>query len=107
MRIIFRVITALAKLLMKLVLLPVVIALSLVEGICIVATSILHGFFSLAGFIIILTGILSFYFELDPVPEVKRTIAIGIGFYILPMIAESLTTLIGWMNLHMHRWLIT
>lgn len=63
-------------------------------------------FFNLAGFIIILTGILCFCFELEPASEMWRMVSVGIGFYILTMAADFITTGIGFLNLIVQKWLV-
>lgn len=106
MSILIRISAWLVRLVIKITLLPVFIGLTLLEWICIVAVGFLRVFFDLAGGIIILTGILSFYFELEPASEMWRMIAIGTGFCILPMIGDTLTTLIGYLSLLTQRWLM-
>lgn len=96
----------LVKFLVKIILIPVFICLTLVEWICIIAVGFLRMFFNLAGFIIILTGILCFCFELEPASEMWRMISVGIGFYIMPMIADFITTGIGFLNLIVQKWLV-
>ena len=59
----------LVRLAVKIILLPILICLTLVEWTCIIAVGFLRMFFSLAGFIIILTAILSFCFELELHPR--------------------------------------
>ena len=71
----------LVRLAVKIILLPILICLTLVEWICIIAVGFLRMFFSLAGFIIILTAILSFCFELEPASEMRRMIIVGVVFY--------------------------
>ena len=96
----------LIRLAVKIVLLPVFIGLTILEWVCIVAVGFLRIFFDLMGGIIILTGILSHYFQLEPSSEMWRMIAIGTGFCIIPMIGDSLTTLIGYLSAMTHKWLM-
>ena len=100
------IIKRLVRLAVKIILVPIFICLTLVEWICIIAVGFLRMFFNLAGFIIILTGILCFCFELEPTSEMWRMISVGIGFYILPMAADFITTGIGFLNLMVQKWLV-
>ena len=104
---IVRIILWLVRLAVKIILLPILICLTLVEWICIIAVGFLRMFFSLAGFIIILTAILSFCFELEPASEMRRMIIVGVVFYMLPMAADCITAGIGSLNIKMQKWLIT
>lgn len=96
----------LVRLAVKIILVPVFICLTLVEWICIIAVGFLRVFFSLTGFSIILIGILSFFFELEPASEMWRMISIGVGFYILPMAADCITSGISFLNLMLQKWLV-
>ena len=91
----------------KIILLPILICLILIEWICIIAIGFLRMFFNLAGFIIILTAILSFCFELEPASEMWRMIIVGVVFYMLPMAADCITAGIGSLNIMMQKWLIS
>lgn len=104
---IVRIILWLVRLSVKIILLPILICLTLVEWTCIIAIGFLRMFFSLAGFIIILTAILSFCFELEPASEMWRMIKVGVVFYMLPMAGDCITAGIGFVNTMMHKWLIT
>ena len=97
----------LVRLAVKIILLPILICLTLVEWICIIAVGFLRMFFSLAGFIIILTAILSFCFELEPASEMWRMIIVGVVFYMLPMAGDCITAGIGSLNIMMQKWLIS
>lgn len=94
------------KLAFKIILLPVFIGLMLLEFVCNVAVSFLRMFFDLAGGIFILTGILSYYFQLESASEMWRLIVIGTGLCIIPMVGDSLTTLIGYLSLLTQKWLM-
>ena len=104
---IVRIILWLVRLAVKIILLPILICLTLVEWTCIIAVGFLRMFFSLAGFIIILTSILSFCFELEPASEMRWMIIVGVVFYMLPMAGDCIAAGIGSLNIMMHRWLIT
>ena len=97
----------LVRLAVKIILVPVFVCLTLVEWICIIAVEFLRMFFSLAGFIIILIGILSFCFEFEPASEMWRMISVGVVFYIVPMVADCIAACIDFLNTMMHKWLIT
>lgn len=96
----------LVRLAVKIILVPIFICLTLVEWICIIAVGFLRVFFSLAGFSIILIGILSFCFELEPASKMWRMISIGVVFYILPMVADCITSGISFLNLMLQKWLV-
>ena len=101
------IIKRLVRLAVKIILVPIFICLTFVEWICIIAVGFLRVFFSLTGFSIILIGILSFCFELEPASEIRRMIIVGVVFYILPMAADCITAGIGSLNIKMQKWLIT
>ena len=78
------------SLVLRIILLPVILALTIVQGICLVAAHFSSLLFDLAGGVIIVNGILSYYFQLEPVSEMWRMIAIGTGLCILPMLVQEL-----------------
>lgn len=90
MHLIFKGIRFMVSLVLRIILLPVILALTIVQGICLVATHFSSLLFDLAGGVIIVTGILSYYFQLEPVSEMWRMIAIGTGLCILPMLVQEL-----------------
>jgi len=90
MHLIFKGIKFMVSLVLRIILLPVILALTIVQGICLVAAHFSSLFFNLAGGVIIITGILSYYFQLEPVSEMWRMIAIGTGLCILPMLVQEL-----------------
>ncbi len=90
MHLIFKGSKFMASLVLRIILLPVIFALTIVQGICLVAAHFSSLFFNLAGVVIIVTGILSYYFQLEPVSEMWRMIAIGTGLCILPMLVQEL-----------------
>ena len=94
---VFRIIKGLIGLIFKLILLPLVLVLTIVQCVCIVAAhlsalffNLVGGmFFNLVGGIFIVTGILSYYFELEPIDVMWRMIASGTALYILPMLVRE------------------
>ena len=90
MHLIFKGIRFMVSLVLRIILLPVILALTIVQGICLVAAHFSSLLFDLAGGVIIVTGILSYYFQLEPVSEMWRMIAIGTGLCILPMLVQEL-----------------
>ena len=90
MHLIFKGIKFMVSLVLRIILLPVVFALTIVQGICLVAAHFSSLLFDFAGGVIIVTGILSYYFQLEPVSEMWRMIAIGTGLCILPMLVHEL-----------------
>lgn len=90
MHFIFKGFKFMVGLVLRIILLPVVFALTIIQGICLVAAHFSSLFFDLAGGVIIITGILSYYFQLEPVSEMWRMIAIGTELCILPMLVQEL-----------------
>lgn len=90
MHLIFKGIKFMVSLVLRIILLPVILALTIVQGICLVAAHFSSLFFNLTGGVIIVTGILSYYFQLELVSEMWRMIAIGTGLCILPMLVQEL-----------------
>ena len=86
---VFKIIKGLIGLIFKLILLPLVLVLTIVQCVCIVAAHLSALFFNLVGGIFIATGILSYYFELEPIDVMWRMIASGTVLYILPMLVRE------------------
>lgn len=105
MRIVHAVIWIL-KLLVKIILLPVIIGLTIAQCICSVAASLATEIFGLIGFIIILTAILSAGFGLEKSQEVWRMIATGVGFCLAPLLIEWLATDLAMVNLRLRSWIL-
>lgn len=84
-----KIIKGLLGLLFRLFLLPLIAALTIVHCICTVAAQLSALFFDLVGAIFIVTGILSFYFELEPIDVMWRMIAAGAGLYLIPMLVRE------------------
>ena len=87
---VLKIIKGLIGLIFKLILLPLVLVLTIVQCVCIVAAHLSALFFNLVGGIFIVTGILSYYFELEPIDVMWRMIASGTALYILPMLVREL-----------------
>ena len=94
------------KLLVKLIMLPVIIGLTLAECICSVAACITTQIFGLIGFIIIITAILSAGFVLEKSPEVWRMIVTGVGFCLAPLLVEWLAIDLAMVNLRLKSWFL-
>ena len=86
---VFKIIKGLIDLIFKLILLPLVLVLTIVQCVCIVAAHLSALFFNLVGAIFIVTGILSYYFELEPIDVMWRMIASATALYILPMLVRE------------------
>ena len=93
------------KLLVKLIMLPVIIGLTIAECICSVAACIATEIFGLIGFIIILTAVLSAGFGLEESHEVWRMIATGVGFCLAPMLVGWLAVDLALVNLRLRSWI--
>ena len=79
------------RLILKVILFPVLILLTLFEWLCSVAVNLSGVFLRLIAGIFILTGILSAGFGLEPWNEAVRIIMGGAIFLLLPVIAEIIT----------------
>ena len=79
------------RMILKVILFPVLILLTLFEWLCSVAVNLSGVFFRLIAGVFILTGILSACFGLEPWSEAVRIIMGGIVFLLLPVIAEIIT----------------
>lgn len=79
------------RMILKVLLFPVLILLTLIECICSAAVNLSGVFFRLIAGVFILTGILSAGFGLEPWSEAVRIIMGGIVFLLLPVIAEIIT----------------
>lgn len=80
------------RMILKGFLFPVLILLTLIECICSVAVNLSEVIFRLFAGILILTGILSAGFGLEPWNEAVRIIMGGVVFLLLPMAAEIIVT---------------
>ena len=105
MRIVHAVIWIL-KLLVKIIILPVIIGLTIAQCICSVVASLATEICGLIGFIIILTAILSAGFGLEKAQEVWRMIATGVGFCLAPLLVEWLATDLAMVNLRLRSWIL-
>lgn len=79
------------RLILKVILFPVLILLTLFEWLCSIAVNLSGVFLRLIAGIFILTGILSAGFGLEPWNEAVRIIIGGAVFLLLPVIAEIIT----------------
>ena len=83
----------------KTILLPVTILLTTVERICSLVIGISEIFFRLIAGILILTGLLSFGFGLEPWSAAVHIILGGVVFLVIPFVAVLLTAGISALNM--------
>ena len=87
------------RIIFKIILFPVTILLTVSEWIFSLATGISGIFFHLIAGILILTGILSFGFGLEPWSVAVRIVHGGMVFLAIPLAATVLTTGISALNI--------
>ena len=105
MRVITRVLTILLKLAMKIILLPVILALTLIQLAGTVVVGLSSWVFDLLGGLFIVVGILSYAFGWDPASEMWRLLAIGAGFCAVPILAQWLLVKITVLTVHVKYWI--
>ena len=102
-----RIIIWLVKFALKILLIPVIIGLTLLEWICTIAVGL--GFFGplfdIFGVVLIATGFLSYGFGLDPLSEMWRTVGYGVAFCMLPLAGGWMIERITLLNLQISLWL--
>ena len=76
--------------LIKVLLFPIIIVLTLIEWICSAASTLTGVVCRVIAGVFILTGILSVGFELEPWSEACRMILGGVLFLLLPLIATGI-----------------
>ena len=91
----------------KVILLPVIILLTILQWICNLAVSISTLFFNLVGGIFIATGILSYAFGQEPVNIMWRMIMSGIIICVFPKIGEWIAVQIAYLNLLAKHWMMS
>ena len=69
-----RIIIWLVRFILKILLIPVIIGLTLLEWICTIAVGFFGPLFDIFGVVLIATGFLSYGFGLDPLSEMWRTV---------------------------------
>ena len=100
-----RIIIWLVKFALKILLIPVIIGLTLLEWICTIAVGFFGPLFDSFGAVLIATGFLSYGFGLDPLSEMWRTVGYGVAFCMLPMVGGWMIERITLLNLQMSLWL--
>lgn len=100
-----RIIIWLFKVAVKILLIPVIIVLTLLEWICTIAVGFFGPLFDIFGAILIATGFLSYGFGLDPAAEMWRTVGYGVVFCLIPLVAGWIVERIALLNLSMSLWL--
>ena len=100
-----RIIIWLLRFAMKILLIPVIIGLTLLEWICAIAVGFFGPLFDIFGVVLIATGFLSYGFGLDPVSEMWRTVGYGVAFCMLPLVGGWIIERIMLLNLQMSLWL--
>ena len=100
-----RIIIRLVRFILKILLIPVIIELTLLEWICTIAVGFFGPLFDIFGVVLIATGFLSYGFGLDPLSEMWRTVGYGVAFCMLPMVGGWMIERITLLNLQMSLWL--
>ena len=93
------------KVIAKLLLLPVVIALTIIQWAGIFLNSISGVILGILAFIFALTGIASLAFGLASGPEAMKMIAAGFAIFMIPVIGEWFVTLLALVIDGLHRFL--
>ena len=94
------------KLTAKVLLVPVIIALCIIQCLCDMTAGIAARFFDLLGFIFILTGILTAGFGLDPSPEVWHMILTGVVFCLVPRVIAWLSVDLAIFSMALKTWFL-
>jgi len=100
-----RIIIWLVKFALKILLIPVIIGLTLLEWICTIAVGFFGPRFDIFGVVLIATGFLSYGFGLDPLSEMWRTVGYGVAFCMFPLVGGWIIERITLLNLQMSLWL--
>ena len=95
------------KIVLKILVLPVILCLTVVQWICMAAVSVVSILFELTGGVFIITGILSFLMGHEPVQVMWRMIAAGAGICLLPKIGEWIAVQVTYLNLLAKTWLLS
>ena len=107
MRTAIRIVLFLVKLALKILLLPVIAALTLAQWISFVAVCVTSGVFRLLGSIFIGTAVLSYAFGLYPISEMWHLLAIGAAIFLVPEVGEWLILRIADLNYLARHWLVS
>ena len=99
-----RIIIWLVKFALKILLIPVIIGLTLLEWICTIAVGFFSPLFDIFGVVLIATGFLSYGFGLDPLSEMWRTISYGVVFCLIPILAGWIVERIALLNISISLW---
>ena len=100
-----RIIIWLVRFILKILLIPVIIGLTLQEWICTIAVGFFGPLFDIFGVVLIATGFLSYGFGLDPLSEMWRTVGYGVAFCMLPLAGGWMIERITLLNLQISLWL--
>lgn len=104
---ILRFLTWILKLVLKILLIPVIVALTLVQWVCIAAVSLASTIFDLIGGLFIVTGVLIYLMGLYPARDMWEMIIAGAVLCILPMVGEWGAVQVAYLNLLARHWLST
>ncbi len=104
---ILRFLTWILKLVIKLLLIPVIVVLTLVQWSCIVAVSLASTILDLIGGFFIVTGVLIYLMGLYPVRAMWEMIIAGAVLCILPMVGKWGAVQVAYLNLLARHWLTT
>ena len=94
------------KLTAKALLVPVIIALCIIQCLCDMIAGIAARIFDLLGFVFILTGILTAGFGLDPSAEVWHMILTGIVFCLVPRVIAWLSVDLAIFSIALKTWFL-
>ena len=100
-----RMIAWILKMLVRILLIPVTIALTVLYWIGTIAVGISAWFMNLIGGLFIMTGILSAGFGLEPVSEMWHLLAIGAGFLLAPMVLGWIVERLAILSVHTRYWI--
>jgi len=94
------------KLTAKALLVPVIIALCIIQCLCDMTAGIATRIFDLLGFIFILTAILTAGFGLDSAAEVWHMILTGVIFCLIPRLMEWLSVDLAILSMSLKTWFL-
>lgn len=100
-----RIIAWILKMLVRILLIPVTIALTVLYWIGTIAVGISAWFLDLIGGLFIMTGLLSCGFGLEPVAEMWRLVAIGTGFLLAPMVLSWVVERLAVLSVYTKLWI--
>lgn len=100
-----RIIAWILKVIVKILLIPITIVLTVLYWIGIIVVGISACFLDLIGGLFIMTGILSFGFGLEPATEMWHLITIGTGLLLAPMVLGWVLEKLAILSVHTWFWI--